>query len=167
MSEAAQKPKSRKRGCWLLLVALLLVFCGFLCWPSIKEGKKYRDVIVNAESVTVVEFGHVTSNLVYTKELTRINLTPRQIADLRNVFLRASPVGGMNACIFEPHHCLICTAGDGSSKIIHLCFKCGEMALASEAKTSMHPWLDGIRSIFDEAGVPIRTEMYTFDFVNE
>lgn len=142
----------------LLLAAAVLV--GSFFWSP--EAAKVRAILAKAERVSLVEFRKVTEDLEYSDELMRKTLNPDQIKAISVAFSGLGWMDGAKACLFEPHHTLICAMPDGTTHTIHICFSCHDASIDSGRPFDIHSWAPAIKAAIESCGVAVRPDDYRF-----
>lgn len=104
--------------------------------------------IPTAASIRVVEHSHWVDDRrdFYNRKLSRkdwnetiyssVVLASDEISRLRQAFPPSldTRFGPQNYCDFIPHHRIEITRHDGSKFVVHVCFKCDDMAINKEGK---------------------------------
>lgn len=147
----------------LVFGLILLVVAGLVAsffWSP--ENAKVRTILSKAKSVSLAEYRRVTEDLEYSEELMRKTLTSDQIKTISSAFRGLGWMDGAKACMFEPHHALICTMPDGTTHTIHICFSCHDVAIDSGRPFDIHSWASEVKSAIEGCGVPIRPDTYRF-----
>jgi hypothetical protein len=144
-------------------IALCLAIASLLLLRSFYEkGASYRDLLRDADSVTISEYRVRTGDGTYQDLLVRKTLDRAQAQALSRCFSGMSLLTRASYCHFEPHHEIICTMPDGSIHHIHLCFKCQQAAIDSGTPIDMSPWVPALSHELAALGLPVKLDEYQF-----